>query len=216
MGFFGLFKRKTTNAQDKIAARPNSPRSTLFTTTLDKHDIKMMREQDETRRYRGLIDDTARRAGMPQSVICGIGSRASRWGLDLKPPGPAGSSDFGKRLPNDHRSGMTPPDGAGFKRGLLQFDYDWHEFARVGNWQDPRASLRYIVEVLNKHEQFLRQNGVPKELILHATIASFDAGVTPVLEAFKAGKDVDCKTSKRNYSADVLNRAGWYQLQGWR
>jgi hypothetical protein len=35
------------------------------------------------------------------------------------------------------------------------------------------------------------------------------------LHALRDGRDVDFYTSGRNYSADVLNRAGWFGGHGW-
>jgi hypothetical protein len=35
------------------------------------------------------------------------------------------------------------------------------------------------------------------------------------MAAYNAGLDVDYYTTGRDYGKDVLNIAGWFQLQGW-
>jgi hypothetical protein len=47
-------------------------------------------------------------------------------------------------------------------------------------------------------------------------VAAYNCGATATLNAIQAGLDVDAKTTGKDYSKDVLNRAGWFQLQGWR
>jgi hypothetical protein len=99
--------------------------------------------------YKAFIDDAAKQFGFQPSVIGGIGSRKSQWGLDLKPngAGPAGTGDFApRRFPTRFRTGPLPPEG-GFGRGLMQIDFDAFEFARTGNWKDPAAGREYPVRL---------------------------------------------------------------------
>jgi len=144
----------------------------------------MLKQLNEAKKYRGLIEDLARRHDFLPSVICGMGSRESHWGLALTPPGPGGRGDFAQRRPRGNRRTPEPPDGGGYGRGLLQIDYDWHEFAR---------------------DQMLR-----------AMIAAYNGGATATLNAIQAGQDIDANTTGKDYSKDVLNRSGWFQLHGWR
>jgi hypothetical protein len=51
--------------------------------------------------------------------------------------------------------------------------------------------------------------------ILRAALASYNAGPGRILKAFRESKGIDYYTTGRNYSSDVLNRAGWFQLHGW-
>jgi hypothetical protein len=188
----------------------------LFPTTLSRSDTSMLRQFDEALKYRRFIEDAASETGLPGAVICGIGSRESHWGLALKPPVPGGTGDFANRRPRGSRRGRRPPDGGGFGRGLMQIDYDWHEFARTGNWQDPQANLMYASKVLNDAKQFFQDRGVPADKLMRAVIAAYNAGATATYQCYVAHKNIDCNTTGRDYSEDVLNRAGWFQLQGWR
>ncbi|MDM8546848.1 transglycosylase SLT domain-containing protein [Candidatus Venteria ishoeyi] len=201
------------------ASRPGTSRpggQQRFATRLNKNNATMLRQLEKANGYRRYIEEAARKASVPPSVICGIGSRESHWGLALKPPNPGGRGDFAKRKPRGVRTGLIPNDGGGYGRGLMQIDYDWNEFARTGNWQDPRANLLYAAEVLNRAKLFFQRKGVPSQQMMQATIAAYNAGPTATYSCISAGKDLDCKTTGRDYSRDVYNRAGWFQLHGWR
>jgi len=52
---------------------------------------------------------------------------------------------------------------------------------------------------------------------LRAAIAGYNCGPGNVLRALGGtpARDVDYFTAHRNYSADVLNRASFFQLKGW-
>jgi hypothetical protein len=187
-----------------------------FGTNLDRNDANMLAQQQQAQQYRSIILSASKQFNIPTSVICGIGSRESHWGLVLKPQGAAGTGDFGRRSPRGARSTPLPPDGGGFGRGLLQIDYDWHEFARTGNWRAPQANIFYGCQVLSQGRDFLQQriSLAPADL-LQASIAAYNCGATATLGALQAGLDVDAKTTGADYSHDVLNRAGWFQLYGW-
>ncbi|MEY3220450.1 MAG: hypothetical protein RIT27_1807 [Pseudomonadota bacterium] len=188
---------------------------TAFASTLNPDDPGMIKQHNEALKYQDAIREAASRAGLPTAIICGIGSRESRWGLALKPATPAGRGDFSKRSPRGGRSGQEPNDGPGFGRGLMQIDYDFHEFARTGNWQDPYSNLMYAADILNKNRTFLATRGVSSSILLRAMIAAYNCGATAALGCYQSGSDIDCKTTGRDYSRDVLNRAGWFQMQGW-
>jgi hypothetical protein len=50
---------------------------------------------------------------------------------------------------------------------------------------------------------------------MRAMLAAYNCGCGNVLRALNAGLDVDYFTSHRDYSADTLNRAGFFQMHGW-
>ncbi len=177
----------------------------------------MNRQLAEAVRYRAYIGDAAKHCKIQASVIVGIGSRESQWGLSLKPPGPDGTGDFVKRhFPARYRDGPLPPDGGGFGRGLMQIDYDYHEFARIGNWKDPKANIFYGAKILRDFRRYLERKMNLRGLnLLRAAIASYNTGTHRVLTATWKALDFDFYTTGADYSIDVLNRAGFFQLKGW-
>jgi soluble lytic murein transglycosylase-like protein len=50
---------------------------------------------------------------------------------------------------------------------------------------------------------------------LQGALAGYNAGPGNALRAIRDGRDVDFYTTGRDYSKDVLNRAGFFQLHGW-
>jgi len=177
----------------------------------------MLTQAAAANNYREFILAAAQQFGFQPAVICGVGSRESGWGLLLKPPGPAGTGDFAP-WPNTKpwRSGPMPPDGQGFGRGLMQIDYDAFDFARTGNWQDPAANINPGAQVLHSNFIFLsKHTSLAALMLLRGTIAAYNCGAGNVQKAVQESKDVDTFTAHANYSADVLNRAGFFQLQGW-
>jgi len=109
--------------------RPKPPRqskpksNTVLKTTLSKYDPTMLKQLQQVRKYSRIIKDVARRYSyLETSIICGIGSRESHWGLALKPAGPGGRGDFARRRPRGERVTPEPPDGGGYGRGLMQID----------------------------------------------------------------------------------------------
>jgi hypothetical protein len=156
----------------------------------------------------GLTPEGAR------AVIAGIGSRESGWGLNTKPPGSfaAGTGDFApRRYPTKFRTGPLPPDGGGYGRGLMQIDYDAHPFARGDLWKAAGANIQYGAGVLAAARARLKgQTSLTGEALLRASIAAYNCGSGNVVTAIHTGRDVDYFTTGRNYSADVMNRAGWF------
>lgn len=177
----------------------------------------MERQFIEAQKYLPFIDDTAGRFGVRPSVLGGIGCRESHWGLLLTPPGPGGTGDHVPRNSRtSHRSGPLPPDGKGFGRGLMQIDFDFHEFARSGRWNNPHANILYCGQVLDDSRRVIRSNtNLTGEALLRATIAAYNCGPSRVLQAIREGRDVDTFTTGGNYSADVLTKAAFFQQKGW-
>lgn len=187
-------------------------------TTYERNDVTLLKQLQEVNKYRGIIEAAALRHDLQPAVLCGIGSRESHWGLALRPIGPGGRGDFARRAPRGKRRTAEPPDGPGYGRGLMQIDYDWHEFARTGLWQNPRENILYACKVLEQAKIFFKRHKIhlPPDQMLRAILAAYNGGATATLQAIRAGKDIDANTTGRDYSQDVLNRSGWFQLHGWR
>ncbi len=215
---FNFFRRifPTKTATPATGITPSVKTST-FSTTLAKNDPTMLSQQKEALKYKSYIEKAAQQYSFQPSILCGIGSRESHWGLALKPVGPSGRGDFALRpaRPSIGRTTAEPPDGGGYGRGLMQIDYDWHEFARTGAWQDPNQNILYACKVLDDARRFLRQKGLPEDLIIRGMLAAYNGGATATWNAYVAGNDIDANTTGKDYSRDVLSRSGWFQFQGW-
>lgn len=197
-------------------ATPPAPGS-RFETHFDLYDSALVADLRRAEGHRKAIRAAALVAGVPESVIFGIGSRETRWGGD--PRMRSGTGDTIKRKPRPPlRPGALPPDGLGFGRGLLQIDWDAHEFARTGRWRDAEANIRYGGQVLAECRSVLRRRvvGLATERgMLRAMVAAYNCGAGNVSKAIGSGRDVDFFTHGRDYSRDVLARAGWAQMAGW-
>ena len=131
------------------------------------------------------------------AVLAAIGSRESGWGLFLD------SNDAG--------------DG-GHGRGIMQIDDRYHQnFLATQNWRDPGVNLKYAVDnVLASYYDYLDKNtNLGGFDLLRGAIASYNAGPGNVVDAVNAGLDVDAYTTGKDYSWDVIQRAGWFQDNGW-
>ncbi len=188
-----------------------------FPTTFSRDNAGLSAQFAAALKFKASINAGAQRIGVPSVVVAGIGSRESGWGLMTKPPGPTGTGDFGKRkFPTEHRTGPLPPDG-GFGRGLMQIDFDAFEFARTGNWQDPDANIHEGCNVLKSNLDLLgRKTSLTGRDLLQAATAAYNCGAGNVLKAVRDNQDVDSFTTGKDYSADVLNRAGFFQSKGWK
>jgi hypothetical protein len=190
--------------------------STIFPTTISPNDPSLTKELVEANKFKPFIVGAAMQFGFQPCVIAGIGSRESGWGRALKPQGPTGTGDFAKRKAKPPlRPGSLPPDGGGFGRGLMQIDFDAHQFAQTGNWRDPQANITQGCQVLAQTFAFLKKRtNLQGTELLRAALAGYNAGPGNVLKAIKAGKDFDSVTAHGNYGRDTLNRAGWFQTKG--
>ncbi|NJR40814.1 MAG: SH3 domain-containing protein [Leptolyngbyaceae cyanobacterium CSU_1_4] len=131
------------------------------------------------------------------SILAAIGSRESGWGLFLD------SNDSG--------------DG-GHGRGIMQIDDRYHQdFINSKNWRDPGVNIQYAVDnVLAEYYSYLSRNtSLTGFDLLRGAIASYNAGPGNVVDAVNAGLDVDAYTTGKDYSWDVIQRAGWFQDNGW-
>lgn len=194
---------------------PPDPRTTI-PHTIPSSDVAILRQFAEATKYKPLVDTACSATNLATYIIGGLGSRESNWGLVLTPPGPAGTGDFAKRrFPTPHRSGPLPGDG-GFGRGLLQIDYDANEFARTGNWRDAGANILCGCQVLADCLAFFkRKTSLTDTALWRATLAAYNCGPGNALRAVSDGRDVDFYTTGHDYSHDVLNRAGFFQANGW-
>jgi hypothetical protein len=177
----------------------------------------LLEDLEAAARYGATIVAAAGSFGLPPAVIVALGSRESRWGLALSPKGPSGTNDFTPRpFLGTHRDGPLPPDGHGFGRGLMQVDYDAHAFARKSAWREPDANVRYACEVLIELRPVLRRRTVLHgEGLLRAMLAAYNCGPDNVLRGVRQGLDLDFYTAGRDYSREILNRAGFFQAHGW-
>ncbi|MGB3512538.1 MAG: SH3 domain-containing protein [Microcoleaceae cyanobacterium] len=151
--------------------------------------------------YKPYIEEVAAQYDwLTPSVIAGIGSRESAWGVILSPPGPSGTGD------------------GGHGRGLMQIDDRFHsEFINSGLWKDPFENIEYGAKVLFESRNYIKNNTnlVENSDLLRAAIAGYNTGPADVVAAINDGLDVDISTTGDDYSWDVLNRASWFQVQGW-
>lgn len=198
----------------------------IFKTTYDPENISLLFQLGAYEQYHPYVIEASEKYNINPWVIAGIGSRESHWGLALKPMGSCGRGDFSPRhsvgRTEAFRSDVHPPDGPGFGRGLLQIDFDAHEFARTGNWQDPQENILYGCKVLAESINTIQRRctsadgsimiaGYVSARLICYGLAAYNAGPLAVLTAIRQGVDIDSVTTGDNYSADVLNRAGWFQ-----
>ena len=200
-----------------LTAEPSAQVGDDFVTTYAKTDAALTRQLEEIKKYQAVIEQAAAKYDVPAALIAGIGSRESHWGLALNPLGPAGTGDrIARRAPTQFRTGTLPPDNCGFGRGLMQIDFDAHDFARTGKWQDPESNISYGVTVLCDARSLLRRKTTLSGIaLLRAAVAAYNCGAGNVLTAIRNGYDVDFFTAGRDYSRDTLSRSGWFQLHGW-
>lgn len=172
---------------------------TAFQTSYAKWDKHLLRQMEELKKYEIVVKKVAAQYGIPPAVIAGIGSRESHWGLALTPPTPAGTGD------------------GGHGRGLMQVDDRWHvAFIQSGKWTDPNENIIYGAAVLKSSIAFFEKKGVKGFTALQGGVAGYNCGPSRAWAGYTEGYGVDYYTTGRDYSKNVLERAGWFQLQGWQ
>jgi len=188
-----------------------------FPTKITARSQSMKAQLAAANNFRPFIEAAAQQFGFQPCIICGIGSRESGWGLLLKPPGPGGTGDRARRKPKPPlRPGSLPPDGQGFGRGLMQIDFDSNVLAQTGNWRDPQTNINFGCDLLAQKLAFVKKHSKLEGLmLLRGAIAAYNCGEGAVCKLAEEGLDIDSKTTGRDYSADVLNRAGFFQQNGW-
>jgi Bacterial SH3 domain/Transglycosylase SLT domain len=131
------------------------------------------------------------------SILAAIGSRESNWGNALDSEGKGDN---------------------GHGRGIMQIDDRYHQtFLDTKDWRDPGVNIQYAVDnVLAAYYTELDQKTNLEGFdLLRGAIASYNAGPSKVVDAVNAGLDVDTVTTFKDYSWDVIQRAGWFQDNGW-
>ena len=164
--------------------------------------------------YRPAVQKILSTRIVGEPIFFAVISRESAWGLTLTPPLPSGTGDFRPRPRlSTHRTAPLPPDSKGFGRGLGQIDFDAHEFARIGDWQDPVANLTYAADYLHTNFQYLAKlfPKTPYRTLWAYTIGSYNAGLGRAKSCLKDKLSIDLFTTGEDYAIDVIERAGWFQ-----
>lgn len=172
----------------------------LFHTSFEKWNKQLIKQLEESKKYELIIRKVAAQYQIPPALIAGIGSRESHWGLALNPVGPTGTGD------NGHG------------RGLMQIDDRWHhDFIESEKWSDANENIIYGAAVLKNCIEIFRKKTEVKSLsfLFRAGTSGYNCGPSRAIDAFNFGYDIDYFTTGRDYSKDVFNRAGWFQLHGW-
>ena len=175
-------------------------------------NASLLKQLAESRKYRSIIERICAATQVEQAIVWGIGSRESHWGLLLKPAGPSGTGDW------TPRKGHMPPDKLGWGRGLMQIDYNAHEFAKTGNWRDAEANIAYAIRsVLLPNIGYLKRKfpHLDDDAITRGAIAGYNCGPGIVARVLLAGGgNVDKFTAHGNYSADVIDLGKWFNQRG--
>jgi hypothetical protein len=202
--------------QALVEPQPLGPAEGFATSYPLDHPV-LLEDLQAAARYGASIIAAATTFGVPPAIIAALGSRESRWGQSLSPTGPAGTSDLAPRpWLRPHRPQPLPGDGLGFRRGLMQIDYDRHEFARSGDWRSPDANIRYACRLLSETKAQLRRRTVLHgRALLRGALAACNCGVGNVMRAVRHGLDLDFYTVGRRYASEFLDRAGFFEAHGW-
>ncbi|MEB3302514.1 MAG: peptidoglycan-binding protein [Cyanobacteriota bacterium] len=179
----------------EVLPRPGISFGTRFPTGRGSAALKTHLEEIARRGYEPFIKAAAAEFNLQPSLLGGVGSRESFWGLILNPPGPAGTGD------NGHGRGLMQIDDGAFPTWIA-----------TGEWKDPARNILFGAKVLADNRRFFEAK-IPGSgsLLIRATVASYNAGPGNVIESIRAGRDVDSRTTGGDYSRDVLDRAGWFQ-----
>jgi soluble lytic murein transglycosylase-like protein len=172
--------------------------ATRFTTTYAYQDPNLLKQLVAFKQYQSIVEYTANQMKILPSIVAGIGSRESHWGLALTPPGPTGTGD------------------KGHGRGLMQVDDRWHiEHTSGEDWKNPLIHITYAVKLLRwSIDTFATKTGTSGNTALYYGIAAYNCGVGNAMKAYQLGQDFDYLTTGRDYARNVLSRAGWFQLYG--
>jgi peptidoglycan hydrolase-like protein with peptidoglycan-binding domain len=211
----GIVGPRTWAALEGLA--PPEPVAIDFPTTFPGDHAGLKAELTEAAQYRDWTSLAASKYVIPLCLIAGIASRESGWGLMLRPKGASGTGDFTPRAPRPpSRSGKLPDDNGGFGRGIMQIDFDAHEFARTGSWKNAASNLICGAGVLGACKDVIsKATSLRGADLWKASLAGYNCGAGNVLRAIQGAHDVDFFTTGRNYGRDTLNRAGWFRMKGW-
>ena len=167
--------------------------------------------------FKDLIVKAAAAMNLPISVVAAIGSVESAWGTSslMQPNGPAGTGDRKPRPPDPpQRPKSMPPDGLGFGRGLMQIDWDFHDFARTGNWRDAKANIEFSCGLLAAdRDRFIDEMGLSADDALKAAVASYNAGFSGALSAIR-NQGLVLTVAPGTYAGNALARAEFFRANG--
>jgi len=166
--------------------------------------------------FKPVILQAAQAHNLPAAVIAGIGSVESAWGTStlMQPNGPTGTGDRAPRRPLPPlRPGSMPPDGLGFGRGLMQIDWDSHDFARTGNWRDANANIVFGAALLAADRDQFAAGGMPQGDALNAAIAAYNAGFDGASEQIRQ-MGLAAVIGPGTYAGSVLTRASFFRANG--
>ena len=196
----------STQSNDEAVSQPTilTPESTAatamdFSTNFEANNSSLLKQLEAAMQFRTFIEEGSAEFNFPVAIIAGIGSRESHWGLALTPPEPAGTGDHGHG------------------RGLMQIDDRSHaDFTNTERWKNPRDNILFGCKVLfDSRKTFERKTGLQGEKLLRGALAGYNAGPGNAVKTFQQGIDIDSFTTGHDYSKDVINRVGWFQLHGW-
>jgi hypothetical protein len=170
-----------------------------FSTALNSGSSYYREHFNEAQQFKSGVErvTTKYSSWLKPSIVAAIGSRESGWGLLLDSQGKGDN---------------------GFGHGIMQIDSDFHsEFISTGKWRNPVDNIDYALDnVLAPYYQLLSETTNLRGFdLLRGAIAAYNAGPERVKRAVREGKDVDAYTTGADYSWDVINRAGWFQDNGW-
>jgi membrane-bound lytic murein transglycosylase MltF len=152
-------------------------------------------EFDLCRQMKDLVVAAASAHDWDPSIIAGIISRESRFGLILDPD-------------------LTGDGGHG--HGLMQIDdRSFGDWLAANDWRDPAVNIPQGVRILTGKYNYLADKGALDGLsdtdAQRAAIAAYNCGEGNVLNVLKDGDDIDSRTAGGDYSADVLARAAAFK-----
>ncbi|HET7884279.1 MAG TPA: hypothetical protein VFL55_25555 [Acetobacteraceae bacterium] len=166
--------------------------------------------------FKPLIDAAVSANNVRPAIIAAIGSVESGWGTSslMHPTGPTGTGDRTPRRPNPpQRPDSMPTDGLGFGRGLMQIDWDAHEFARTGNWRDAAANIAFACELYAANrDQFVRQGHTAEDAAI-AAIAAYNMGFTGASRLI-ASSGLKAACAAGTYADKVLSRIEFFRSKG--
>jgi uncharacterized protein YgiM (DUF1202 family) len=170
-----------------------------FSTALNSGGNHYRTDFNNAQQYKADVERATAKysSWLKPSIVAAMGSRESAWGAALDSQG-RGDQGFG--------------------HGLMQIDSAYHpEFIATGKWRNPIDNLNYALDnVLAPYYQYLSEKTNLRGFdLLRGAIAAYNTGPGGVERALREGKDVDAYTHGNDYSWDVINRAGWFQDNGW-
>lgn len=164
-----------------------------------------------------LVHSVSTAHGLAPALVAAIGSVESAWGTSplMQPNGPAGTSDRKPRDPAPPlRPGSMPSDGLGFGRGLLQIDWDAHDFARTGAWRDAAANIAFACSVLaGDRDRFTTELRLAPANAVAAAVAAYNAGHRGATDRIKAA-GLAAATAPGTYAGKVLARVAFFRDNG--